>query len=214
MASASARALLLAALSSSLAACQVGQRAYNIMFDPGADLRAMNARDAAQEKEQRRAKADGTCDTAELCAAQCTDFERPIDCVRAGYAYANGQEVHHRERWRKDGSECVHVPSECARLGYAHEDETNETMPMNSQALRAFEIACRGDLAEGCLRAGLLHLRARGQTPGDKNTARPFLTKACALKADRRDTHNTPAQGTPRSGPSSGEAACDRLKTM
>lgn len=168
----------------------------------------------ARDKEKRHAKADGACDTAELCAAQRTDFERPIDCVRAGYAYANGQEVHDRERWRRDDGECPHAASECARLGYTREEETSEATPMNGQALRSFGIACRGDLAEGCLRAGLMHLRPRGKTPGDAKAARPFLVKACSLKADRRDTHNRGEHATPLSGPSAGQVACQRLEPM
>ena len=122
------------------------------------------------------AMADGECKSAELCRDFCEEKGRPIDCLRAGHAYRNGQQVDYAAGWKERGDD------------YVYEEASSEVHRLDNRAVMAYEKSCAGNLAEGCRWAGNMHARGLNGKKGSMATATPFFEKACRLKDEEACT--------------------------
>jgi len=132
----------------------------------------------AERQRKLDAMADGECETAELCRDFCEEKGRPIDCLRTGHAYRNGQQVDYAAGWKERGDD------------YVYEEASSETHYMPGRAVTAYEKSCAGNLAEGCRWAGNMHARAaNGKEKKERMaTAIRFFEKACRLKDEEACT--------------------------
>jgi hypothetical protein len=131
---------------------------------------------SAERQRKLDAMADGECQSAELCRDFCEEKGRPIDCLRAGHAYRNGQQVDYAAGWKERGDD------------YVYEEASSEMHHMDNSAVMAYEKSCAGNLAEGCRWAGNMHARRSNGKNGSMAIAIPFFEKACRLKDEQACT--------------------------